>query len=118
MLARLAVVIDRRPWLLLAVALVITAIAAPLGLHVRDHLKPRRTHAPSRAGGRRRSRRHEHAQPGHGRRDGRSTYVIAAVRRLSDSQQEDPGRRLLAASAGDRRVTLGGNPVANHEISK
>src|SRR5215471_13614189 len=51
-------------------------------------------------------------------RDRRSTYVIAAVRQLSDSQQEDAGNRLLAAFAGDRRVTLGGNPVANHEISK
>ena len=37
--------------------------------------------------------------------------------RSSDRQQEDAGKRLLAAFAGDPRVTLGGNPVANHEIS-
>src|SRR5262245_26788003 len=41
MLSKLADLVDRRPWRLLAVALAITAIAAPLGLQVRDHLKPR-----------------------------------------------------------------------------
>jgi RND superfamily putative drug exporter len=50
-------------------------------------------------------------------RDRRATYVIAALRPLDDRQQEDAGKRLLAAFAGDRSVTLGGNPVANHEIS-
>jgi hypothetical protein len=51
-------------------------------------------------------------------RDGRSTYLIAAFRQLDDDQQEEAGRRLLTAFADDRQVTLGGNPVANHEISK
>jgi hypothetical protein len=37
---------------------------------------------------------------------------------LDDDHQEAAGRRLLTAFADDRRVTLGGNPVANHEISK
>jgi uncharacterized membrane protein YdfJ with MMPL/SSD domain len=50
-------------------------------------------------------------------RDRRSTYLVAALRLLDDSQQEDAGKRLLAAFADDRSVTLGGNPVANHEIS-
>jgi len=50
-------------------------------------------------------------------RDRRSTYLVAALRVLDDKQQEDAGRRLLAAFADDRSVTLGGNPVANHEIS-
>src|SRR5512132_4257296 len=51
-------------------------------------------------------------------RDRRSTYVIAALRPLSDAEQEATGKRLVAAFAGDDRVTLGGNPVANEEISK
>jgi len=50
-------------------------------------------------------------------RDRRSTYVVAALSALDDKQQEDAGKRLLAVFAGDRSVTLGGNPVANHEIS-
>jgi RND superfamily putative drug exporter len=37
---------------------------------------------------------------------------------LDDKQQEQAGKRLLASFAGDREVTLGGNPVANEEISK
>jgi RND superfamily putative drug exporter len=55
--------------------------------------------------------------PGMVAADRRSTYLVAALRQLDDKQQEDAGRRLLAAFAGDARVTLGGNPVANHEIS-
>jgi uncharacterized membrane protein YdfJ with MMPL/SSD domain len=51
-------------------------------------------------------------------RDRRSTYLIAALRRLDDEQQEEAGRRLLAAFADDPQVILGGNPVANYEISK
>ena len=50
-------------------------------------------------------------------RDRRSTYLVAALRPLDDKQQEDAGKRLLATFAGDASVTLGGNPVANHEIS-
>jgi RND superfamily putative drug exporter len=50
-------------------------------------------------------------------RDRRSTYLVAGLRLLDDKQQEDAGKRLLAAFAGNRSVTLGGNPVANHEIS-
>ena len=41
MFSRLADLINRRPWRLLAVVVVITAIAAPLGSSVREHLKPR-----------------------------------------------------------------------------
>jgi uncharacterized membrane protein YdfJ with MMPL/SSD domain len=51
-------------------------------------------------------------------RDRRSTYLIAALRPLDDEQQEEAGKRLLAAFAGNQEVTLGGNPVANYEISK
>src|SRR5204862_3853423 len=51
-------------------------------------------------------------------RDRRSTYLIAALRPLNDKQQEEAGKRLLAAFARDAQVTLGGNPVANHEISR
>jgi uncharacterized membrane protein YdfJ with MMPL/SSD domain len=51
-------------------------------------------------------------------RERRSTYLIAALRRLDDEQQEQAGRRLLEAFADDPQVTLGGNPVANYEISK
>src|SRR5262249_29050238 len=50
--------------------------------------------------------------------DRRSTYLIAALRRLDDKQQEQAGKRLLAAFADDQHVTLGGSPVANEEISK
>src|SRR5262245_2831444 len=41
MLSRLAGMIDRHPWRFMGAALIVTAIAAPLGAHVRDHLKPR-----------------------------------------------------------------------------
>jgi putative drug exporter of the RND superfamily len=167
MLSRLADLIDRRPGLMLAVALVITAIAAVFGIHVREHLKPRGFEVPgsgsesarelvARASGTdpgnnvlalvrlpapygtQRARRgvadvearlrrdpavvavfdaagaHNPAMIG---RDRRSTYLVAALRPLDDKQQEDAGTRLLAAFAGDRSVTLGGNPVANDEIS-
>jgi uncharacterized membrane protein YdfJ with MMPL/SSD domain len=50
-------------------------------------------------------------------RDRRSTYLIAALRPLDDEQQEEAGKRLLATFADDPRVTLGGSPVANYEIS-
>jgi RND superfamily putative drug exporter len=152
----------------LAVALVIVAIAAPLGIHVREHLKPRGFDVAGSGSARARetvvratgtdpassvlalvrlrariattsSRRriasvearlrrdpavaavldwrsaHDPAMVG---RDRRSTYVIAALRPLDDKEQEEAGKRLLATFAGDRQVTLGGNPVANEEISK
>ena len=41
-------------------------------------------------------------------RDRRSTYVLAALRPLSAAEQEATGKRLVAAFAGDDRVTLGG----------
>src|SRR4029450_11613535 len=41
MFSALANLINRSPWRVLLVVLAITAIAAPLGIHVRDHLKPR-----------------------------------------------------------------------------
>ena len=152
---------------MLAVVLAITAVAAPVGLHVRNHLKPRlrrprlgQRQGPgaNRTGVRGRSREQRvggHSAPDPVRdgerteeiikveeklrcdgavvavldassthnpamvaRDRRSTYVLSATRPLSDEQQEATGKRLLAAFAGDPRVTLGGNPVANDEISK
>jgi len=168
MFAGLADLINRHPWRVLAVALAITAIAAPLGIPVRDHLKPRgfdvagsgsanareiieqasgadpagsvlalvRLSSPVATPSSQRKlaavesklRRdpavavvldwrsaHNPAMIG---RDRRSTYLITALRPLDDEQQEEAGKRLLAAFAGDAQVTLGGNPVANHEISK
>src|SRR5262249_10393601 len=141
----------RRPGRLLVVALAVTAIAAPLGIHVRDHLKPRgfdvagsgsararelvaeasatdpansvlaliRLPAPFGAPSARRLindvERKLRSDPAvvtvldsssaHNRemiaRDRRSTYVIAAVRPLNDKDQEEAGKRLLAAFAGD-----------------
>jgi uncharacterized membrane protein YdfJ with MMPL/SSD domain len=41
MFSALAGLIDRRPWRVFVVAVAITAVAAPLGIQVRDHLKPR-----------------------------------------------------------------------------
>ena len=168
MFSALAGLIDRRPWLVLAVVVAITAVAAPLGIHVHDHLKPRgfdvagsgsaearalvstasgadpansvlalvRLSAPYGTPGARRSidavearlRRdpavvavldarsaHNPAMIGNSRR---STYLIAALRPLDDKQQEEAGKRLLAAFADSPSVTLGGSPVANEEISK
>jgi uncharacterized membrane protein YdfJ with MMPL/SSD domain len=152
----------------LIAALVVVAVAAPLGITVRDHLKPRGFDVPGsgnekaralieRASGTdpansvlavvrlpapfatRRSQgvirsveaklRRDSAvalvldartahNPAMVARDRRSTYLIAAFRPLDDQAQEDAGKRLLAAFADDPQVTLGGNPVANHEISK
>jgi uncharacterized membrane protein YdfJ with MMPL/SSD domain len=167
-LSALADLIDRRaPWLL-AVALAITAIAAPLGIHVHDHLKPRgfdvagsgsdmaRTlvarasgadpansvlalvrlpasygtpraqHLIDEVEGKLRRDRAVVAvldastahNPAMVARDRRSTYLIAALRPLSDKDQEEAGKRLLAAFAEVPDVTLGGNPVANRELSK
>src|SRR5262245_9713375 len=168
MFSGLASVVDRRPWRVLAVALAIVAVAAPLGIHVREHLKPRgfdvagsgsararklvaqatktdpansvlalvRLRAPIDTSG---SERRIAAVKGKLRRDPavaavldwrsahnpamvaadrRSTYLIAALRRVDDKEQEQAGKRLLAAFADDPRVTLGGSPVANEEISK
>src|SRR6266516_4256870 len=168
MLSALADLINRRPWPVLTLVLAITGVAAPLGIHVRDHLKPRgfdvagsgsakareliaqasgtdpasnvlalvRLSAPLETPSSQRTiaavastlRRdpavaavldartaHNPAMIG---RDRRSTYLIGALRPLNDKQQEEAGKRLLAAFAGDRQVILGGNPVANHEISK
>jgi uncharacterized membrane protein YdfJ with MMPL/SSD domain len=167
MFARLANLIDRRPRGVLAVALVLTAVAAVFGIHVREHLKPRGFEVPGSGSERARElvARASGTDPGNSvlalvrlpapygtqrarrtvadvearlrrdpavvavldaastynaamvGRDRRSTYVVAALRPLDDKQQEDAGKRLLAAFAGDRSVTLGGNPVANHEIS-
>jgi RND superfamily putative drug exporter len=168
MFAALADLIDRRPWRVLAIALAITLISAPLGIHVREHLKPRgfdvvgsdsanaralvvrasgvdpgnsvlaliRLPAPYGAPSARqlmgeveRKLARDRAvaavldatsvdNPAMIAGDRRSTYVIAAVRLLDDKAQEEAGKRLVAAFAGDSRVTLGGNPVANAEISR
>ena len=50
-------------------------------------------------------------------RDRRSTYLIAALQPLDD-EREQAGSAFLAAFADDADVTLGGSPVANHEISQ
>jgi hypothetical protein len=129
---------------------------APLGIHVRDHLKPRgfdvagsgsdkarsaisdasgadpansvlaliRLPAPYGAPGAREVVRQVERKlasdaavvkvldassaqnPAMVARDRRSTYVIAALRPLSDAEQEATCKRLVAAFAGDERVTL------------
>jgi uncharacterized membrane protein YdfJ with MMPL/SSD domain len=167
MLSALADLIDRRPWRVLAVALVIAAIAAVFGTDVREHLKPRGFDVPGSSSAKARELiaqasgtdpansvlvlvrlpspygapsaretlaaiearlRRDRAvvavldaasarNPAMISRDRRSTYLIAALRPLDDQQQEEAGKRLVATFAGDPRVTLGGNPVANHEIS-
>jgi RND superfamily putative drug exporter len=168
MFSRLVGLIDRRPWRVLVGTLVIVAIAAPLGIQVRQHLKPRGFDVAGSGSARARaliaqatgtdpansvlalvrlgasigrpsSQRRIAAVEARLRRDAavaavldwrsahnpamvahdrRSTYLIAALRRLDDKQQEQAGKRLLDAFADDPRVTLGGNPVANEEISK
>jgi uncharacterized membrane protein YdfJ with MMPL/SSD domain len=167
MFSALADLIDRRPWRFLAVALVITAACVPLGIDVRDHLKPRgfEVSGSDSETARQLVARASGTDPANGvlalvhlpapygspsarnaldaveaklRRDPaviavldaesarnpamissdrRDTYVIAALPLLDDQEQEETGRRLLAAFAADPRVTLGGNPVANQEIS-
>src|SRR6266498_2168996 len=167
MFAALAKLIDRRPWWVLTLALAIIAVAAPIGIRVRDDLKPRgfdvagsssaearklvakatntdpansvlalvRLPAPYGAPSARGSIEAVEAKLRRDRavaavldatsahnptmisRDRRSTYVIAALRPLDDKAQEEAGGRLLAAFAGDPRVTLGGSPIANDEIS-
>jgi putative drug exporter of the RND superfamily len=167
-LSALAATIDRHPWRVLVAALLVVAVAAPLGLRVRDHLKPRGFDVPGSGNekarglierasgtdpansvlavvrlpapfGTRRSQlvvrsvesrlgrdpavalvldTHTARNPSMVARDRRTTYLIAALKPLDDQAQEDAGKRLLAAFAGDRQVTLGGNPIANHEISK
>jgi uncharacterized membrane protein YdfJ with MMPL/SSD domain len=167
-LIALADLINRRPWRVLAVAVAVVAVAAPLGIGVREHLKPRcfdvegsgsarareivaratgtdpansvlalvRLDAPITSTGSMRKIAAVEARlrrdpavavvldwrsarnPAMVARDRRSTYVIAALRPVDDKEQEDAGKRLLAAFAGDPQVTLGGNPVANHEISE
>jgi RND superfamily putative drug exporter len=167
MFSALANLINRAPWRVLLVALTITAIAAPLGVGVRDHLKPRGFDVAgsgsalareliARASGTDPANSvlalvlldEPISSPGSQRaiaaveetlardpavvgvldwrtahnqamvsREGRSTYLIAALRPLDDEQQEEAGKRLLATFAGNERVILGGNPVANHEIS-
>jgi uncharacterized membrane protein YdfJ with MMPL/SSD domain len=160
--------IDRHPWRVLVAALLVVAVAAPLGLGVRDHLKPRgfdvpgsgneqaralierasgtdpansvlalvRLPAPYETGRSQAVIRSVEARlrrdpavavvldarsahnPAMVARDRRSAYLIAAFKPLDDQAQEDAGGRLLAAFADDPRITLGGNPVANHEITK
>jgi hypothetical protein len=51
-------------------------------------------------------------------RDRRQTYLIAALRPLDDKQQEEAAKRVVSNFADDPHVTLGGNPVANEEISR
>jgi uncharacterized membrane protein YdfJ with MMPL/SSD domain len=166
-LSALTDAINRHPWRVLAAALVVAGVAAPLGLGVRQHLKPRGFDVPGSGNerartlierasgtdpansvlavvrlpapfGTRRSQELLHsveatlrddpavaivldAQTAHNpamiARDRRSTYEVAALKPVDDQEQEDAGKRLLEAFGSDTRVTLGGNPVANHEIS-
>jgi uncharacterized membrane protein YdfJ with MMPL/SSD domain len=167
MLSTLADLIDRRPWRVLVVSLVIAAVAAVFGTDVRQHLKPRGFDVPGSSSEKARQLiaqasgsdpsnnvlvlvrlpspygtpsaretlaaiearlRRDRAvaavldaaaarNPAMIGRDRRSTYLIAALRPLDDKQQEEAGERLVSTFAGDPRVTVGGNPVANHEIS-
>ena len=167
MFVALAALIDRHPWRLLAVTLAAVAVAAPLGIGVREHLQPGGFDVPGSGSAKARELIAQasgsdpassvlalvrlpdpYGAPGARRtiesvaerlrgdravvavldagsarnpamigRDRRSTYVIAALRPLDDKQQEEAGKRLLAAFEDDPRVTLGGNPVADHEIS-
>jgi len=168
MFSALAGLINRHPWRVLAVALVITAVAAALGVHVREYLKPRGFDVANSGSAKAReiierasgtdpassvlalvrlsdpvdtpSSRSKVAavesilhrdpavvavldartahNPAMISRDRHSVYVIAALRPLNDKLQEEAGSRLIDAFAGDSRVTLGGSPVANYEISK
>jgi uncharacterized membrane protein YdfJ with MMPL/SSD domain len=167
MFVALGALIDRHPWRVLAVTLAIMAVAAPLGIGVRDHLKPGGFDVPGSGSAKARELIAQasgsdpansvlalvrlpgvYGEPSAQRtvegvtarlrrdpavvtvldagsarnpamigRDRRSTYLIAALQPLDDEQQEEAGKRLLAAFEGDPRVTLGGNPVADHEIS-
>jgi RND superfamily putative drug exporter len=164
----LADLINRRPWRVLMVILMITVIAAPLGIHVREQLKPRGFDVAGSGSAKAREiiERASGADPANSvlvllqldapmdnpssvkrvadvesilerdpavvavldaqsarnpamiSRDRRSTYLIAALRPLNDKQQEEAGKRLVDAFAGDSGVVLGGNPIANHEISQ
>jgi uncharacterized membrane protein YdfJ with MMPL/SSD domain len=168
MLARLAALIDRRPWRLLLMIGIVFGACAPLGLGVREHLKPRgfdvagsgseRARAivveasgtdpantvlalvrlPSPYGQAPARRVINHVEdtlrrdpavvavvdadsaknPALIGRSRRLTYLIAQLRPLDDKQQEETGKRLLASFADNARVTLGGSPIANQEISR
>jgi uncharacterized membrane protein YdfJ with MMPL/SSD domain len=167
LLSALADLIDRRPWRVLVVSLVIVGVAAVFGTDVRQHLKPRGFDVPGSSSANARELIAEASgsdpansvlvlvrlpspygapsarqtleaikarvrrdpavvaaldaagarNPAMIGRDRRSTYLIAALRTLDDEQQEEAGKRLLATFAGDPRVIVGGNPVANHEIT-
>jgi hypothetical protein len=125
MFSALAGLVNRRPWRVLVLALVITAVAAlvrlsdpvdtpgSLGKMADVESRLRRDPAVVAVLDARSAR-----NPAMISRDRRSAYVIAALRPLDDKQQEEAGRRFLGVFAGDPRVTLGGGPVANFEISK
>jgi uncharacterized membrane protein YdfJ with MMPL/SSD domain len=51
-------------------------------------------------------------------RDGRSTYVMAAVGSLARTEAKAAAERLRSSFAGDPRVTLGGNPIADVEFTE
>jgi uncharacterized membrane protein YdfJ with MMPL/SSD domain len=50
-------------------------------------------------------------------RDGRSTYVLAYFKPLSDSHLKDVAQRISDKFAGQRDVILGGDAVANAEVN-
>jgi hypothetical protein len=76
---------------------------------VREHLKPRGFDVAGSGSARAR---------GSSSCSRRQTYLIAALRPLDDKQQEEAAKRVVSNFADDPHVTLGGNPVANEEISK
>ncbi|HWF55223.1 MAG TPA: MMPL family transporter [Solirubrobacteraceae bacterium] len=49
--------------------------------------------------------------------DGRSTYVVAYFRNISDTRASDDAKRIEAAFSGDRGVTLGGSGIANAQAN-
>jgi RND superfamily putative drug exporter len=50
-------------------------------------------------------------------RDGRSTYVLAYYKPVSDKAQEDVAKRIEKRFSGQRDVTLGGEAIANAQVN-
>src|SRR2546421_12768372 len=51
-------------------------------------------------------------------RDGRSSYVLAYFKPLSDKRLSDDAKTIEAAFAGQRDVALGGAAIANAQVNK
>jgi putative drug exporter of the RND superfamily len=50
-------------------------------------------------------------------RDGRSTYVLAYFKPVSDTAQEDVAKQIEERFSGQRDVTLGGEAIANAQVN-